>query len=408
MSDRKESRTEWAERQVEEWMNLPFIAEAVFRSPKKLDPTEKEVCDHLLFHKGEAVVISQKMQEDPDSRTEDKNVLWVRKKVKDATAQLLGALRTGNTKPIWCEHSRRGRVDFANGLPPVRHGIVLVETWSPVDLQTEVESLPLTYDGVPISYFSTNDFVNLALQLRTIPELYAYLDARRTLPMPSLRLIGDERCLFEMYLLDNGSLAGYVGHADAKIVCASRNEEIEKVLRVKASHDQPAAYLEYVTDALATRHPDALSGLSPQFLAAFDPNESRASYLEMQEVLMDLRLRERAELGRALISIEEQMAGESERMKFRAMHIDNREEIWILAASRGIERQTLLERMVRLTRGAMAFYQKPRAMYIADRDGVSYEVGLTIPGYEPSEIDAQLGREFFGHLRMTITEIGIV
>ena len=42
------SRTEWAERKIEELLSLPFIAEFVFRSPKKLDTTEKEVADLLL------------------------------------------------------------------------------------------------------------------------------------------------------------------------------------------------------------------------------------------------------------------------------------------------------------------------------------------------------------------------
>src|ERR1039458_1435475 len=103
MSHAPKSRTEWAERKIEELLSIPFIAEFVFRSPKKLDPTEKEVADLLLVHQGEGVLISQKMQEDPGSRTERKNELWVRKNAKAAAAQLLGAIRSASKKPIWCD-----------------------------------------------------------------------------------------------------------------------------------------------------------------------------------------------------------------------------------------------------------------------------------------------------------------
>ena len=46
-------------------MSLPLISEFVFRSPKHNDPTEKEVIDHLIVHKGDGILISQKAQEDP-------------------------------------------------------------------------------------------------------------------------------------------------------------------------------------------------------------------------------------------------------------------------------------------------------------------------------------------------------
>jgi hypothetical protein len=36
--------------------------------------------------------------------------------------------------------------------------------------------------GIPLTYISVNDFLNIARQLRTVPELLHYLDARRELP----------------------------------------------------------------------------------------------------------------------------------------------------------------------------------------------------------------------------------
>jgi len=54
-------------------------------------------------------------------------------------------------------------------------------------------------------YLSLNDLLNLAVQLRSEPELTDYLAARRSLPPADLRLIGDEETLFSLYLLNDGT-----------------------------------------------------------------------------------------------------------------------------------------------------------------------------------------------------------
>ena len=195
-----QTRTRWAEEQSEELLAIPFISEFVFRSPQVWDKTQKEVADLLIFHRGKGLLVSQKAQEDPESRDDHKNELWVLKYTKAAVSQLVGALRSGH-RGIWCDHPRRGRVDFPDGLPPIAHGILIVETLRPVDLQAAAGDLPLDCAGIPITYISINDFLNVASQLRTIPELLAYLDARRELPESALRRVGDELVLFDYYLL---------------------------------------------------------------------------------------------------------------------------------------------------------------------------------------------------------------
>jgi hypothetical protein len=52
--------------------------------------------------------------------------------------------------------------------------------------------------------------------LRTTPELIEYLVARRSLPTAELRVIGDEKSLFEFYLLNDGSLHGCPSRAFAR------------------------------------------------------------------------------------------------------------------------------------------------------------------------------------------------
>ena len=55
-----QSRTQWAERQAEELLSVPFIAEFVLRSPQRIDGTQKEVADLLILHKdGNLLLIAE-------------------------------------------------------------------------------------------------------------------------------------------------------------------------------------------------------------------------------------------------------------------------------------------------------------------------------------------------------------
>ena len=129
MNDRPAvTRTIWAEMHVESFIAPTFIAEFVFRSPQVVDGTQKEVADFLVLRGEQALLVSQKCQEDPTSRAGEKLQRWARKRAEGAVAQLKGALRrVGDGREIWCEHPRRGRVPFPNGLPPITHAIATVE-----------------------------------------------------------------------------------------------------------------------------------------------------------------------------------------------------------------------------------------------------------------------------------------
>ncbi len=216
-ADAPVQRTDWAELRVEDLLSVPFISEFVFRNLRTIDgKTGHPSGDFLLLHGEVGVLIEQKCQNDPASRTEAKAALWARKNAKAAWLQLRRALTRPKGRAVWCDHPRMGRKEFSNGLPPVNHGLVIVEVFQTVDLNTDADSLPLEHRGVPISYISVNDFLNLAVNLRSVPELLEYLAARRALPDRELRVIGDERTLFEFYLLNGGSFSGCIGRSDAR------------------------------------------------------------------------------------------------------------------------------------------------------------------------------------------------
>lgn len=398
-----ETRTRWAEEQVEVLLSIPLISEFVFRSPQNLEGprnTQREVADLLIQHMGKGLLLSQKAQEDPESRDYRRNELWVLKNAKGAVAQLVGALRSPTT-PFWCDHPRRGRVDFPAGLPTIVHGVVVAETFRPVDLQSAASDLPLEYAGTPITYLSINDFLNLAMQLRTVPELYAYLTARRALPEAALRRLGEEQVLLEYFLL-HATFDACHGLEDAAAALQRRAEERNEVLNRMVDYRKGSAYLEYVTNALATRSATCLDGISPEWAATFDPTESRSNYLRMQAILSDLSLRERALLGQNFELVTRALVDRAEGYVHSAVRLDSKPEwVFLFASSKGVEREEVFRRIERSMRAALAFYRKQRCLVVVDRDNEGYEVAVTRPDvvFVPTVAEIQYGEQLFGGLR---------
>jgi hypothetical protein len=396
-------RTKWAEREVEEFLSIPFISEFVFRSVMTTERrNEEEVADFLIDYRGSCILIQQKCQEDPAGRTAQKSELWARKEAKKGRDQIRRAFTRRRDFPVWCDHPRRGRTEFPHGLPPVQHCIVTVEVRQPVDLQPDAAKLPLDHEGVPITYLSVSDFLNLAVQLRSVPELMDYLAARRSLPEADRRVIGDEKTLFSFYLLNNGSFSGCAGRSDARNSVTAQSDRLRAAVQEKFEADQYAYLLEHVADKLASRNPEFSEGVPPELVGAYDPSEKRRNYLAMQAALAELRLRERAELGRALHGAIEQVDRKVEGLIFRTARFDSMPDwVYVLGASKNVNRTKLLSRMMVLIGGAMAFYDKPKCLVIIDRDKDSYEVGLSRPNARPKLAHTEAGRRLFGGLRTT-------
>ena len=403
-------RTEWAEHQTQELLSIPFIAEFVFRNVRTMDgKTPHQAGDLLILHRGSGILVEQKCQEDPTARSIEKTALWARKNAKAGWRQLRRALTRPKDRPLWCDHHRRGRVEFPNGLPVIRHGIVIVEVFQTVDLEPDAPELPLELPNVPITYLSVNDFLNLAVSLRTVPELTEYLTARRSLPENDLRVIGDEKTLFHFYFLNGGSFAGCLGRADARIAIASQQQRLQQLLERKAESDHYSLLIEYVADSFARNHPKfevgPFRGTSDDRV---DPSRLMADSLELQTELADLRLRERAELGRAFDSVIQKLLNKKDGFVFRAAWLDSKPDwAYVFAASRNIDASELRSRMVILGRGAMAYYEKRRCLLVLDRDGRSIVTSLFRPGFTPTLAEFEAGQRLFGHLRVTTTPLEI-
>lgn len=399
-------RTDWAERHVEDFLSLPLVREFVYRSPMAMiGNVEKEVGDILCQLDNLAFLISQKCQQEPGTRSKEKEIFWVKKEARGGAKQLTGALRTGHTRPMWCLHSRLGRVEFPDGLPAIKHGIVLVETLETVVLDEDEKNYPQSYNGVPISYFGLNDFLNLAFLLRTLPELMEYLDARSKLDSNILRAIGIEKMLYETYQLQSGSFKNINNVVDVIDFVLIREAEIKALYEKHKDTFIYTAIVENVSDALAERDPD----LPKEIEHHFEPIEERKGYRQLQAVLANTRLAERIIIGQTLHEMRVSMQKQNEGMVMCSRRFDSLPDIvFVLGVWKKFDRKDLPSVLQTLIRGARAFYTKGTAFGVFDRDGDGYDVQMYRSINRPTAEEIAAGKKFFGHLKVDSRSIGIL
>jgi hypothetical protein len=402
-----ETRTTSAERFFEHFAGIPLTAECVYYSPQFLDKgIQKEVCDFLLVLRGEAILVSMKSQEDPTKRSGEKLTGWIVKNAERAARQAKGALRNIDLNPFWCQHGRRGRVDFEPRSIKVRHLVVITELFGQtVELPGE---FPLEIGDVPVTYLAVNDFLNLVYELRAFADISEYLGARRSLPARTLRTVGDEKPLYSYFILNEGSFAGCGGYEDARITAAAREADLEMHAYFKPVRDRLAGTIECVSDRLATRLENYQEGLAPTLAAFYDDPAARKNYLMMQEELCDLSLGDRQAIGmqlhRVMESVEE--SDEPVALNYAVGYTDAKPDfLYVLIAAKGIERESLLLHETMLLRAGMAHFRKAGGMAIAERDGVNFEVNL-IAGLTPTERDVEAGARYFSHLKISDIQTG--
>jgi hypothetical protein len=223
-------------------------------------------------------VIQQKCQEDPTIRSGARLESWVIKQARAGISQLNGALNTIRSRHFWCDHSRRGRVDFKAGELTPAHGVVLVEhLGEPITLPSDCD---LQIGIVPIAYMTPSDFLNTIGELRTFADIEAYLSQRAKLPGEMRSVVGGEQLLFQYYVEHDGAFKNWQGYDAEAPELRQRAKDFAEKIRSKMDADRPAYYLEYVADCIATRDPHYSEGLSSETLPWFEQPERRRAYLE--------------------------------------------------------------------------------------------------------------------------------
>lgn len=400
-------RTDWAEHFVERFLGFPFVAEFVFRSFFMHDGgSQKEVVDFVIYNGKDAIAVSQKCQKDPTAKTGERVKSTAIKKAIGAYDQLKGALRSGFHKPIWCNHPRRGRVDFPDGLKNIKHAIAIVEVLHEVDLNDGAADLPLSIDDTPVTYLSVNDFENLAIELRNLPDMLDYLEARNKIPEYARRVIGVERVLFDYYLLHNGSFSGYTDWLDALSVEAKRLDELEAISMLRMQQQKFCMSIEQVAYELSTRDP-LLEKESEQLQAYYESASERKGYLKMQEIIANLRFMERAALGEAFDKVMERTRSVDKDLAVNIARLDSLPDfVFLLGSSKKVDRLVVVQEMNLQLKAAVSFYGKQSGLFILDRDRKSFDVFYLPPEAElPPEIH-QLGKEMFGSLPVVSHKMG--
>jgi hypothetical protein len=282
-----------------------------------------------------------------------------------------------------------------------------VEVFKPVDLHSVAKNLPLDHGGIPIAYLSLNDFLNLAVLLRSIPELTDYLSARRSLPPADLRQIGDERALFSYYLLSDGSFAGCDGISDARVAVAAQDDRLRDALERKFETDRYAHLMEHVADELATHAlttPRAF--LSRYSQRTIRPPKGRIIWRSSPRWQIFACVSARSLAVHSTVQsniLPKRIAGS---LLVRAARFDSMPDwVYVVGAAKNVDQAELLSRTMVLMGGAMAFYEKSKCLVIVDRDNSGYEVALSRPRVRPTPEHVEAGKRLFGDLRITTTPL---
>jgi hypothetical protein len=410
-----ESRTQKIEEITAHFYEAPLTAENVFLRPARLDGAclEREVCDVLVALRTQGILLSLKSQDAVEPRDGDRLRRWCAKHARKAASQIMGACRAMKDQPFWCQHRRRGRVDFAAGSVMPVHGLVVIETGPLVtDTARLPDDLPDGAGDTPITYITLNDALNLVDQLRSLPDLIAYLHERATLPIWCRRMIGNERYLLQYYMLNGDTFAGLPTPGDFFTYMLGTERDFLRLMKEKRVADIGAHFIEQIADAVATRKLDYVEGLDPETVALFEPPSDRSRYVLIQEHLADLRLAERRHLGAAFRHLIEQAAA-SGTSRRQSLWLDSKPDfLYMLAA--GVERAYALRWGPKMLEVALAHYGKRRGMLIFARDGGGFDICLAdllpssepaigLPPSDPALLDA--GRKLFGHLRVFTTKI---
>ncbi len=281
-------RTDWVEEFVAKFLGLPLAIDTILLRPQRRDrKNDKEVCDVLFALRRAGVAVSLKSQQDPTMRSGAKLEAWCAKHARAAAAQHGGAVRTLAESPLWCVHPRRGRVEIEAGALDLLHAVAALETREPMVLPPDLPERAPT-SGVPFTYLSTNDLLNIAVELRAFPDIVAYLNARLRLPLAVRRTIGYERVLCTYYLLNDETFDGCDTVEAARAAIDARDGEWRQRLGEKKRLDGYATIVESVANALV----------------AVDAPQN----LRLQEELCDLRLGARRVLGRAFEDVRARLA----------------------------------------------------------------------------------------------------
>jgi len=401
MSKSKETaRTVRVEALVARLASFPLMRESVFHSPKFLDvKIEKEICDILLVHRNEAIVIQVKAQEKP--RDNDATYKWVAKQFLRAASQVVGAQRTLLEHSAWCQHESFGRVELPAGTLKPRHSLVLLECEVEALVESAESATRLRGSHVPFSVMSIKDFLYLLHYLRTWRDLAKYLDARSAcLRPPDSRTIGNELALLSYYTAMRDSFRDCTGIADARLVSA-RGEHVASDSAFREKERNLASILESLMENMstmtATTLPDELERIE-SWSIPFEQGQA-----EIRDELCNLTIQERAALGEQIGQLSKRlMEDKLAAALYGAVRFSRQpERLYMVIVGAEADHESLGMQAMDLTIAGCIYYSKSIGItLLLNQSGDTLRFSLA--RFENVQWDAEMaaaGQEYFSQVR---------
>lgn len=307
-----------------EFCKRSFLQDFLFLRPKRVSE-HKELTDLLAILEGKCLCIQIKASGKSSPRSGQRLTKWATKKFVKAGNQAAGTTRKIMTSAISATHLWQGNVAFQAGdLLPIC-GIALVEYFGPPFILTS-GIRHRTSKGVPIHYFSLNDFFNLVDLLGTLPDTIEYLRQRASISEEARSIIGKERDLYATYLLD-GRLRPGLGSKDVEnrwsYTIGVEGESFER----KRKHNIFVDFYNGLVGELHQRDADMLSYFPPELLKYVKPTSDK-SYLEIATELNKLAYMHRREIGKRLFQAAKAVKKDAKSRMFTFREPDPQ---WVLA-----------------------------------------------------------------------------
>ena len=310
---------------VEEWTDQfckrSFLQDFLFLRPKRVS-TERELADLLAILDDQCLCIQIKALGNNSLPSEQRLINWAKRQFVTAGRQAAGAIRKIETSEISAAHPWQGNVILHAGVLVPVCGIALVEYLGrPFVLTPNV--MPQTPKGIPVHYFSLNDFLNLVDLLGTLPDIIEYLRQRSEVSHDVKSIIGNEGDLYATYLLD--------GHLRSGLSYKEIENRWSRLIDVEESFDRKrnifVDFYNSLIEELHNQDPNRLSYTPTELTELIIPISDRTSYLEIATQLNKLPYIYRREIGKHLFQVAKEVKGDG---KTRMFTYRNLGQPWVL------------------------------------------------------------------------------
>lgn len=373
-----EQRGEYVERFIAGLSSMFFLNDFVFRKPSYITGGQKrEVTDLLLVLNQECILISVKGT-DGEEKTDERFHLWAQKKASQAS----------NNAKVACQRAARLEISGVNlwdeekafpagSLTPVC-GIGLVECSQdmfgeiPLGIAAGSASAGPSY---PIHTLSINDFLNIAMLLGSIWDVFNYFKRRASVShlLPGLNM---ERPLVSYYTLKSRENFSGFRPEDAEALAELYQLFMLDKLPEFGERDRFAGYINAVVYQLHNRHPKFEQYVPAELRHMIEPSERRQAYLGMAARLNSLPMSNKAWLGRRIEAAIREVRERDECLCFHYKQLLG-EVVYVFAVFTGWSRTDKLRALAKFLPAAQYDTNQIEALgvaYDADDDNIGFDL----------------------------------